>query len=69
MDINVPVEDTAITVNGLGQEGHTHGAPMTPNAEPATSPKKTRSPAKARSPVKETADPRMGMAAQTIGRG
>jgi hypothetical protein len=37
---------------------------MAPNAEPATSPKKTRSPAKARSPVNENADPRMGMAAR-----
>ena len=64
MDINVPVEDTAIAVDGLKQEDPTHGAPMAPNAEPATSPKKARSPAKARSPVKETADPRTGMAAR-----
>jgi hypothetical protein len=64
MDINVPVEDTAIAVNGLKQKDLTHGAPMAPNAEPTTSPKKTRSPAKARSPVKETADPRTGMAAR-----
>ncbi len=63
MDINGPVEDTAIAVDGLKQEDPTHGAPMAPNAEPATSPKKARSPAKARSPVKETADPRTGMAA------
>ncbi len=64
MDINAPVEDTAIAVDGFEQEDPTHGAPMALNAEPITSPKKTRSPAKARSPVKETADPRMGMAAQ-----
>ena len=64
MDINVPDEDTAIAVDDLEQEDPTHGAPMAPNAEPITSPKKTRSPAKARSPIKKTADPRMGMAAQ-----
>jgi hypothetical protein len=51
MGINVPVEDTAIAVNGLEQEDPTHGAPMAPNFEPATSPEKTRSPAKARRPV------------------
>jgi hypothetical protein len=64
MDTNVPIEDTAIVVNGLGQEDPTHSAPMAPNDESATSPKKTRSPAMARSPVKETADPRKGMAAR-----
>ena len=64
MDINFSVEDTALAVDGLEQEDPTHGAPMAPNADPATKPKKTRSPAKARSPVKETADPRMEMAAQ-----
>ncbi len=47
MDIHVPVEDTAIAVDGLKQEDPTQGAPMAPNAEPITSPKKTRSPAKA----------------------
>ena len=41
MDINVPVEDTANAVNGLEQEDPTHGAPMAPNTEPTTSPKKT----------------------------
>ncbi len=55
MDINVPVKDTAIAVDGLRQVDPTHGAPMAPNAEPITSPKKSRSPAKARSTVKETA--------------
>jgi hypothetical protein len=64
-DINVvPVEDTAIAVDGLKQEDPTHDALMAPYAEPVTSPKTTRSPAKARSQVKETADPRTGMAAR-----
>jgi hypothetical protein len=47
MDINVPVDDNAITIDGLEQQDptDTEGAAAVPNAKPTTSPKKAKSPA------------------------
>jgi hypothetical protein len=57
-DTNVPVDDNAITIDGLKQQDPTDGATAVPVAEPTTSPKKVTS------PVKKVASPRTGMAAQ-----
>jgi hypothetical protein len=57
MDTNVPVDNNAITIDGLKQQDPTEGAAMVPKAKPTTSPKK------AKSPAKKIAPPKMGMAA------
>jgi hypothetical protein len=53
IDIDVPVDNNAIAIDGLKQ-----GITTLPNAEPPTIPKK------AKSPAKKTASSKMGMAAQ-----
>jgi hypothetical protein len=40
MDTNVPVDDNAITIDGLKQQDPTEGAAAVPSAEPTTSTKK-----------------------------
>jgi hypothetical protein len=57
-DTNVPVDDNAVTIDGLEQQDPTEGAAVVPTAEPTNSPKK------AKSPAKKTAPPKTGMAAQ-----
>ncbi len=58
MDTNVPVDDSAIGIDGLDQQDPTEGAAAVPTAEPTSSPKK------AKSPAKKTAPSKTGMAAQ-----
>jgi hypothetical protein len=58
MDTNVPVDNSAIMIDGLKQSDPTEGTAVVSNAEPTTSPKK------AKSPAKKTAPPKTGVAAQ-----
>ncbi len=58
MDIDVPVDNNAVAIDGLKQQDHTEGAAAVPTAEPTTSSKK------AKSPAKKIAPPKMGMAAR-----
>jgi hypothetical protein len=58
MDTNIPVDNNAITIDGIKQHDPTEGAAVVPSAEPTTIPKKVKS------PVKKAASPKTGMAAQ-----
>jgi hypothetical protein len=58
MDTGVPVDNNAITIDGLEQQDPTEGAVAVPNSEPTTSTKKTMS------PVKKVASPKTGMTAR-----
>ncbi len=58
MDTNVPIDNNAIAIDGLEQQGPTEGATMVCTSEPTTSPKKVKS------PIKKAVSPKMRMAAR-----
>ncbi len=58
MGTNVPVDNNAISMDGLKQQDPTEGAAAIPTSQPTTSPTKVKS------LVKKVPSPKMGMAAQ-----